>query len=261
MNLSISSIAVTCGNSTNFDSIIKLSVLMATKFNAKLHFLFFDMPEVDLSATLTGITFETEYRTNANTKDLSQRLNSIQPDLLILSNKTKDNNEGLFSFNDACKIIEHADKPVLTIPGNYNFEKFEKILIPIDTSFETRQKGPATVVMAQKFNSYVYILGVSTDKSKDSEVEVTNYSRQVSNKIAENGIDNEIEMRLGGNISEQTLAYANEIGADLVIIMTEQEINFKSFFTGKFSEQFIKNANLPVLSVNTKDLVVSEARL
>lgn len=261
MKLSISNITVSCGNSTNFDSIIKLSASMANKFNAKLHFLFYDMPEVDLSSQLVGISFETEYRNNASPKDLASRLNNLLPDLLILSNKTKNSNEGLFSVNDSCKIIEHADKPVLTIPGNYHFEQFSKILIPIDTSFETRQKGPATIVMAQKYDAYVNILGVSTDKSKDSEVTVSNYCRQVSNKVAENGIDNEIEIRLGGNITEQTISYANEIGADLVVIMTEQEVNFKSFFTGKFSEQFIKLANFPVLSVNTKDLIVSEARL
>ena len=71
----------------------------------------------------------------------------------------------------------------------------------------------------------------------------------------------EIEFRLGGNITEQTLVYAKEVKAELVVIMTEQEVNFKSFFTGKFSEQFIKQADFPVLSVNTKDLILSEARL
>jgi histidyl-tRNA synthetase len=115
--------------------------------------------------------------------------------------------------------------------------------------------------MAQKFNSLVKIVGVSTDKSKDSEFTVTNYSRQVRNKMAENGVDSEIELRLGGNITEQAIEYANEVKASLVIIMTEQEINYKAFFTGKFSEQFIKLANFPVLSVNTLDLIVSEARL
>ncbi len=261
MILKFSTIAVACNHGTNTNSIVELSAALARKFEAKLHFLIYDDKEFEYTSKLFGIDFEVENRSNPIAKDLSHRFSELGPDLLIISNKTKDNNDGLFSISDTCKVIEHADKPVLTIPGNYVYKNFDKILIPIDTSFETRQKGPATIVMAQKFNSYVYILGVSTDKSKDSEVDVTNYSRQVSNKIVENGIDNEIEMRLGGNISEQTLAYAKEINADLVIIMTEQEINFKSFFTGKFSEQFIKNAHLPVLSVNTKDLVVSEARL
>lgn len=261
MILKFSAIAVACNHCANTSSIVELSASLARKFDAKLHFLIYDDTQFEYASKLIGINYEVENRNSAVAKDLSTRFKEIAPDLLIMSNKTKENNDGLFSVSDTCKVIEHADKPVLTIPGNYTYKNFDKILIPIDTSFETRQKGPATITMAQKFNSYVHILGVSTDKSKDSEVAVNNYSRQVSNKVAENGIDNEIEIRLGGNITEQTLAYAKEINADLVIIMTEQEINFKSFFSGKFSEQFIKNAHLPVLSVNTKDLVVSEARL
>lgn len=261
MELNISSIAIACQKSSNFDSIVLLSSELSKKFNAKLHFLLYENVTVDLTSKLAGISYQVENRSVVTAKDLAGRLNEILPDMLIISTKNKDHNEGTFSLSDTCKIIENADKPVLSIPGNYKYENFSKIVIPIDTSFETRQKGPFTVVMAQKFDSKVFIAGVSTDKSKDSEVTVSNYSRQVGNKLAENGVDSEIDIRLGGNITEQTIAYANEIKANLVIIMTEQEVNYKSFFTGKFSEQFIKLANFPVLSVNTKDLIVSEARL
>ncbi len=261
MVLKISSVALACNHSQNFDSLIHLAKTMAQKFDASIHVFLYESTKIDLSGKLEGIDFKIELCNTPTAKDLRERLNIVKPDLLILSTKNKDNNDGLFTLSESCKIIEHAEKPVLTIPGNFKFEKFDKIVIPIDTSFETRQKCPPTVVMAQKFNATVNIIGVSTDKSKDTEVTINNYTRQVSNKIAENGVDNDIEIRLGGNITEQTIAYANELKADLVIIMTEQEVNFKSFLYGKFSEQFIKLANFPVLNVNTKDLIVSEARL
>lgn len=261
MVLKISSIALACNHSQNFDSLIFLTKTMAQKFDASIHIFLYEGTKIDLSGKLEGCNFKIELCNAPTAKHLRERLNNVKPDLLILSTKNKDNNDGLFTFKDTCNIIEHAEKPVLTIPGNYQFEKFDKIVIPIDTSFETRQKCPPTVVFSQKFNSTVNIIGVSTDKGKDAIATINNYTRQVSNKIAENGIDNEIEIRLGGNITEQTIAYANEVNADLVIIMTEQEINFKSIFYGKFSEQFIKLANFPVLNVNTKDLIKSEARL
>jgi K+-sensing histidine kinase KdpD len=261
MVLNITTIALACSKTQNFDSLIQLGKQMAQKFNATLHVFLFENTKIDLTQKLEGVKFNIELCENATAKNLSEKLNIIKPDFLILSNKNKDNSDGLFSLSETCKIIEHAEKPVLTIPGNFKFENFDSIVIPIDTSFETRQKGPATIIMAQKFNSLVKIVGVSTDKSKDSEFTVTNYSRQVRNKMAENSVDSEIELRLGGNITEQTIEYANEVKASLVIIMTEQEINYKAFFNGKFSEQFIKLANFPVLSVNTLDLIVSEARL
>jgi nucleotide-binding universal stress UspA family protein len=70
-----------------------------------------------------------------------------------------------------------------------------------------------------------------------------------------------LEMRLGGNPSKQTLQYASEKEAGMIVIMSEQEGRFMDFFTGKYSEQIIKNSNMPILTVHSKDLVVSEARL
>jgi hypothetical protein len=43
--------------------------------------------------------------------------------------------------------------------------------------------------------------------------------------------------------------------------MTEQEANLISFFSGKYSQQMIKNSPIPVLSIPPKDLIVSDARL
>jgi len=43
--------------------------------------------------------------------------------------------------------------------------------------------------------------------------------------------------------------------------MTEQETNFTSFFSGKYSQQMVKGSNMPVLSIHPKDLILSEARL
>jgi hypothetical protein len=47
----------------------------------------------------------------------------------------------------------------------------------------------------------------------------------------------------------------------MVVIMTEQETNITSFFSGKYSQQMIKTSTIPVLSIHPKDLIVSDARL
>jgi nucleotide-binding universal stress UspA family protein len=85
--------------------------------------------------------------------------------------------------------------------------------------------------------------------------------RQVCNNIEEKGIKFTSETRLGGNPTELVLEYAKEINAGLVVIMTEQETNFTSFFSGKYSQQMVKNSNIPILSIHPKDLIVSDARL
>jgi nucleotide-binding universal stress UspA family protein len=85
--------------------------------------------------------------------------------------------------------------------------------------------------------------------------------RQVCNNIEEKGVNYVSETRLGGNPTDQVLAYSKEVNAGMAVIMTEQETNFTSFFSGKYSQQMVKNSNIPILSIHPKDLIVSDARL
>jgi nucleotide-binding universal stress UspA family protein len=261
MELILSNILLACNKSSNFDSLLSLSANLASKFNAKLHVLLSNIELDAVKDKLSGVDNNVQTVNGLNTKFVLQKAEELEADLIIISTSTKDVKEGLFSFTDAIKVIDNAKKPVLTIPGNCQVNSFSKILIPIDTSYETRQKGPLTIGIGKKYNAIIHIVGVSGDKDKDSETTVNNYSRQVRNKINENGLDTILELRLGGNITNQTLAYANEIKPDLVVIMTEQESNLASFFTGKYSEQFVKLAPYPILNINPIDLIVSDARL
>ncbi|MCX6186838.1 MAG: universal stress protein [Bacteroidetes bacterium] len=194
-------------------------------------------------------------------KDLIQVAETENPDLIIFSVSNNADLNGVLSFADSCKFIDQVEKLVLTIPGNLDNFDFSNIIVPIDTSFETRQKAPFAVSFAHTFNSVLHIIGVSSDSSKDAEVVINNYSRQVSNNFAEKGIDSTIEIRMGGNPSNSTIDYCSNKKAGLIIMMTEQETSFTSFFKGKYSEQMIKLSNIPILSIHPRDLIVSEARL
>ncbi len=66
---------------------------------------------------------------------------------------------------------------------------------------------------------------------------------------------------MGGNITNVTIAYAEKINADLIVIMTEQEPQIGSFFLGKFAQQMVNNSPVPVLVVPTReDLMVSTVK-
>lgn len=197
----------------------------------------------------------------ANAKDIGKNFKSLESDLLILSLIGSDDSMGLVTSTEANKIIDHIERLVLTIPCNADGFNFSKIIVPIDSSFETRQKVPYAVAMARVFGSKLCVIGVSNDKGKDAEVVINNYMRQVCNNIEEKGLSFESEIRLGGNPTEQVLDYAKEIKAGMIVIMTEQETNFTSFFSGKYSQQMVKSSTIPVLSIHPKDLIVSDARL
>lgn len=194
-------------------------------------------------------------------KDLAKYFVSTESDLMILPLTTDNGSAGVVSPSDANKIIDHLERLVLTVPCSNTPFNFSKIVVPIDSSFETRQKVPYAIAMAKALGSALVVLGVSNDKSADTEVLINNYIRQVSANIEENGVPCVSDVRIGGNPTQQVLDFAKEIGAGMVVIMTEQETNLTSFFSGKYSQQMVKNSPIPVLSIHPKDLIVSDARL
>ena len=60
MALKISSIALACNHSQNFDSLIYLTKTMAQKFDASIHIFLYEGTKIDLSGKLDGINFKIE---------------------------------------------------------------------------------------------------------------------------------------------------------------------------------------------------------
>lgn len=254
-------ILLACNDSQNSEFVFQFAAKLAWGFNAKLYVSLYDKSKHDLAAIFNKIEHEIVMRPELSIKEIQHTVIEKDIDLVITTVKQGDSPNGLLTIKDVCHFIDHVNKPVLTIPGNYSTESVNTIVAPIDTSHETRQKGPYVIAMSRKLNCEVKILAVSSDKGKDALSTICNYSRQVSNKMADEGTGSEIETIVGGNITNLTLDYAKKVNAGLIIIMTEQEVNFKSFFSGKYSEQMIKFSPIPVLSVCPIDLVVSEARI
>jgi nucleotide-binding universal stress UspA family protein len=140
--------------------------------------------------------------------------------------------------------------------------EFKKIVVPIDTSFESRQKVPVAIRLAKQFDSTLHLLGVSVGNDKEAEHKVNAYIRQSKHTIEEAGIKYVMEKRLGGNVTDLTIDYAKSIDADLILCMTEQEPQLGSFFLGKFAQQMVNHSTVPVMSLMPReDLMLGEAVL
>ena len=88
------------------------------------------------------------------------------------------------------------------------------------------------------------------------------YMKQVISALKKEQIPYAYDYKLGANVTDSTIAYAESVNADLIIIMTEQEAQIGSFFYGKFAQQMVNRSPIPVLTLAPReDLVVTDARL
>jgi len=186
----------------------------------------------------------------------------LQADLIVMGTHGATGFQEFWLGSNANKVVSSAKCPVLTLRDIARSTDFKRIVLPMDTSFESRQKVPMAINLAEKLGASIHVIGVSTGKDKEAEHIVKNYTRQACDSIQDHRLAHSLEIRLGGNITNTTIAYAEEIKADLIVIMTEQEPQIGSFFLGKFAQQMVNNSPVPVLSIPTRDdLMITDARL
>jgi nucleotide-binding universal stress UspA family protein len=254
MPINLSSICIAFKDAKSCPGGIDLINKLKNRYRANIKIIATSKEGIDL-ATGGDVTI-----VNSEKEAISHMLKTPS-DLVILSISLGQTGTGFISAKEANSLIDKLEGVVLTIPDSKPNMDFSNIVVPLDTSSETRQKVPYAVEFARIFGSTIHVLGVSSETGRDAEVLIKNYIRQVCTNIEEKGIRVSSDLRLGGNPTEKVLEFAKQNNMGLITIMTEQETSLVSFFKGKYSEQMIKNAAFPVLSIHPKDLIVSEARL
>jgi len=163
--------------------------------------------------------------------------------------------EEYFIGSNAFRIVTSSSIPVITIREDFIFKQkhIKKIVLPIDSSAETRQKVPFAVEMAKHFNSEIHIIGIYSTNIKAVKNYIESYTKQAVEYIEKRGIVCKSEYKFCKNITEGIIEYSQEIKSDLVIIMSEQESSTKDIWLGRSAQQMVNHSPIPVLTLNSKD--------
>lgn len=190
---------------------------------------------------------------NTIVKVLKERM----PYFLIIGANGNSGFDERFAGANAYKTIVDSPVPVLIIRENFNFSKhLENIILPIDSTQDTRQKVPWTIEFASMFpNSCIRVLGLQSYSGKSIRSEVKAYVNSVEEFLTKKGLNYTVEMRDSDNSTLTTLDYAKEVDADLIVIMTEQEKTLSNlFFLGPYAQQMINLSPYPVLTIAPKEI-------
>lgn len=161
------------------------------------------------------------------------------------------------------RVLSSAHVPVVTVKSKVMNPKFDNIVLPIDLTKTSRQKVDWAVKLAKKFQSVVHVI-MEVEKDEFLMNKVKNNLNQVEGILKANNVkyvsklldDNSYPDNIGGD----TIKYANEVDADLIVIMTQSEsAGVSSLFIGNYAEQIVKSSQLkPVISINPKQTTLFE---
>jgi len=183
---------------------------------------------------------------------LAKELNAV---LVVAGTHGTSGFEEFWIGSNANKIVSLAPCPVITIRGGVNVSRqLSKIVMPIDSTPETRQKASFTAFIASFFNAEVYVLSLYTTSIAMIIENVDSYANQVVRYMKEQGIVCHQEVIRTDNITKATLEYAERIDANLISIMTEQETATSNLWLGPYAQQMVNHSPIPVLSIHPIDL-------
>ncbi len=175
--------------------------------------------------------------------------------MLIVGTHGASGYEKRWIGSNAVRTITLVNVPVISIRDGFNFDKkLEHIVLPIDSSNDTRQKVPFTAEMAKIFGAKICILGLYSSKIQSMRNSVDIYVGQIEKFLGEEHIPYSVDFIEAENLTTETLKYATEINADLIAIMSEQEKTLTNFFMGSFAQQMVHSSPIPVLTIHPEDL-------
>lgn len=151
----------------------------------------------------------------------------------------------------ALKVVVGSKVPFIVVQdAPKDMEKYHDLVFPVDFRGENKEKLKMAIFMGKYFDSKVHILkAVPSDKSL---LKKTNINLNFAIKyLMQNNIEYKIHDLPKGNLAKQTIEYANQLNADLILIMTTKNITIADYVLGAQEQEIIANSSkIPVCCIN-----------
>jgi nucleotide-binding universal stress UspA family protein len=201
-----------------------------------------------------GVRTECIIRTGNPSTEIVATAKEIEASLIVIGTHGYSPLEELVIGSVALKVLTKSLCPTMAMSSEADHKGYNKILLPIDTSAHTRQKVNYTLEMARKFSAVVHavaVLGVGEDDEKPS---IELILHQIEKLAKEKGVTFHSDVLNNvKNRATATVNYTEKVGADLMVIMTDQDAEISGFFLGPYAQQVIHLSKVPVIAIKPEE--------
>jgi nucleotide-binding universal stress UspA family protein len=156
--------------------------------------------------------------------------------------------------SNAYRIVTQAPCPVMTIRNDFQFNTtIKKILLPLDSSLETKQKLPFACNLAQSFGAVIHLLEVYNTPINVIRKRIDQFGQEAKKVLKEKNVDFVLDKIEADNVAASILDYSRSMNIDLIMMMTDQGTTTANKYLGPYAQQLINNATIPVLSLRAKE--------
>jgi nucleotide-binding universal stress UspA family protein len=178
-----------------------------------------------------------------NGEGLIEEVTTRQADLIVMHTRGSSGWEQYLLGSNAEDIVRHATCPVLVVREPVaRFRPDRAVLaLDLDERMKTHYEFPFALGNAMA-PQYLYVMTPTNSRVPDG------VRSWVQSFAAARGIKNyELAIRESGSVPEGIAQYAEEIGADLVVLFTHGHKGLQRLFSGSVAEDVLNHSKVPVL--------------
>jgi nucleotide-binding universal stress UspA family protein len=177
----------------------------------------------------------------------------IEADIVFAGTHGVSGFEQYWIGSNAYRIVTYSPCPVITLRGDFEIsDSIKNILLPIDSTPETKQKLPFAAQLASVFDATIHLAVLYNSPISVIRNRIKSYTDEAVKLLQQQNISFVVEELEAENIVSCLLNYAESSSADMVVSMTEQGGTSGGMFLGPYAQQLINNSFIPVLSLQSQ---------
>ena len=173
-------------------------------------------------------------------------------DMIIGSTHGASGFEEFFIGSNAHRILASSELPAMFIRNGIASRTFNRILLPIDDTVETRQKAPFTAELAKSFDAEIIIQSIFLTDDPKITNRVKSYTDQVIEYMEKENVKYQLTEGRGALV-KNILECSQKFDVDLIASMAEEERTLSSSDLGANVMELLRNANVPVLCIHQEE--------
>jgi nucleotide-binding universal stress UspA family protein len=197
----------------------------------------------------SGVKVNTLMRTGKIYEEIVEASKDIKAQLIIMGTAGAVGFKKRILGSNASRVVRESECPVITIKGKDHRFGIKHILLPLDLTKETKEKVDKAVELATMFGSVIHIVTIVESDDEFIMNRLTRQMNQVEDFIAAASIKCTSEFVSGKDVVDEILQAGKRVEADLIMIMTQQEVGFTDLFISSAAQEIINNSDIPVLSI------------
>jgi len=197
-----------------------------------------------------GVTVKTHVQRGTIFKQIPEFVNDRSASLVVMGTHGMSGMQKL-TGSWALKVIAKSRVPYIVVQAPpADMERFRIIVCPIDWRAEEKEKLSMAIFMSKYFDTKVHILKAT--RKDESLAKKANLNLNFTVRmLIQNNIEYEIKEVPSDKLAEQTIEIAQQLNADLILIMTTKDITFADYVVGAKEQYIIANSQkIPVCCVN-----------